>query len=59
MSTYWKVNFIKFSIEKYFGICSIIYIGENPRRRGSNNTMRTCGGDEDDDSEEELGKRFR
>jgi hypothetical protein len=39
--TRWKGNFIKFSMEQYFGICSVMYTGENPRKRGSNNTMRT------------------
>ena len=34
MTTCWKGNFIKFSIELYFGICSILDAGENPRRRG-------------------------
>jgi hypothetical protein len=41
LSTRWKVNFIKFSIEQYFGICSVMYTGENPRKRGSSNMMRT------------------
>ena len=41
MPTYWKGNFIKFSIELYFGICSILDAGENPRRRGRSNAMRT------------------
>jgi hypothetical protein len=34
MTTCWKGNFIKFSIELYFCICSILDAGENPRRRG-------------------------
>jgi len=34
MTTCWKGNFINFSIELYFGICSILNAGENPRRRG-------------------------
>jgi hypothetical protein len=41
MSTRWKSNFIYFSIETYFCICSVMYTGENPRGRGSRNTMRT------------------
>jgi hypothetical protein len=41
MSTRWKGNFIKFLIEQYFGIYSVMYTGENPRKRGSSNTMRT------------------
>jgi hypothetical protein len=28
MSTRWKGNFIKFSMEQYFGICSVMYTGE-------------------------------
>ena len=34
MTTCWKGNFIKFSIELYFGIYSILDAGENQRRRG-------------------------
>ena len=34
MITCWKGNFINFLIELYFGICSILDTGENPRRRG-------------------------
>jgi len=34
MTTRWKGNFINFSIELYFCICSILDAGENPRRRG-------------------------
>ena len=41
MTTRWKGNFIKFSIELYFGICSFEYIGEIPQRRGRSNAMRT------------------
>jgi hypothetical protein len=41
MSTCWKGNFIKFSIELYFCICSILDAGVNPRRRGSNKVMTT------------------
>jgi hypothetical protein len=29
----WKGNFIKFSMEQYFGICSVLYTGENPRKK--------------------------
>ena len=36
MTTCWKGNFIKFSIELYFGICSILYTGENPRQEQHN-----------------------
>jgi hypothetical protein len=39
MSTRWKGYFINFSIELYFGICSVLYAGVNPRRRGSNKAM--------------------
>jgi Zn-finger domain-containing protein len=53
MSTLLKGNFIKFSMEQYFGICSVMYAGENPRKRGRSNS-----GDEDDDNEEKLGQRF-
>ena len=31
MTTRWKGNFIKFSIELYFGICSVEYTGEIPQ----------------------------
>jgi hypothetical protein len=41
ISTRWKGNFIKFSIELYFGICSVLYAGVNPRRRGSNKATTT------------------
>jgi hypothetical protein len=41
MSTRWKDNFIIFSIELYFGICSVLYAGVNPRRRGSNKAITT------------------
>jgi len=34
MTTRWKGNFINFSIELYFCICSILDARENPRRRG-------------------------
>jgi hypothetical protein len=33
MSTRWKGNFIKFSIEQYFGLCSVMYTGENPQKK--------------------------
>ena len=36
MTTCWKGNFINFSIELYFGICSILYTGENPRQEQHN-----------------------
>jgi hypothetical protein len=36
MSTHWKGNYIKFSMEQYFCICSVMYTVENPRKRGSN-----------------------
>jgi hypothetical protein len=58
MSTRWKENFIKFSMEQYFCICSVVYIGENPRKRGSNTRWEQDSGDEDDDNEEKLGQRF-
>jgi hypothetical protein len=41
MSTRWKGNFINFSIELYFGICSVLYAEVNPQRRGSNKAMTT------------------
>jgi hypothetical protein len=41
MSTRLKGNFINFSIEIYFGICSVLYAGVNPRRRVSNKVMPT------------------
>jgi hypothetical protein len=40
MSTRWKGNFIIFSIELYFGICSVLYAGVNPRR-SSNKAITT------------------
>jgi hypothetical protein len=59
MSTLWKGYFINFSIELYFGICSVMYTGENPQGRGSSNAMRKESGDEDDNNKEELGECFR
>jgi hypothetical protein len=41
MSTRWKDNFIKFSIELYFGIFSVLDAGLNPRRRVRNKVMTT------------------
>jgi hypothetical protein len=41
MSTRWKGNFTNFSIELYFGICSVLDVGVNPRRRVSNKVMAT------------------
>jgi hypothetical protein len=41
MSTHWKGNFINCSIELYFSICSVLDVGVNPRRRGSNKAMTT------------------
>jgi hypothetical protein len=41
MSTRWKGSFINFSIELYFGICSVLDAGVNPRRRGNNKAMMT------------------
>jgi hypothetical protein len=41
MSTRWKGNFINFSIELYFVICSVLDAGVNPRRRVSNKAMTT------------------
>jgi hypothetical protein len=41
MSTRWKCNFINFSIELYFGICSVLDSGVNPWRRGSSKAMTT------------------
>ena len=59
MTTCWKGNCINFSIELYFGICSILDAGENLRRRGKDqhdeNKMK---GDKDDNNEEELGLWF-
>jgi hypothetical protein len=39
MSTRWKGNFT--NLELYFGICSILDVGVNPRRRVSNKAMTT------------------
>jgi hypothetical protein len=58
MSTHWKDNFIKFSMEQYFCICSVIYTGENPRKRGSSTRWEQDSEDEDDDNKEKLGQRF-
>jgi hypothetical protein len=33
MTTRWKGNFIKFSIELYFDICSVLYRGEIHKKR--------------------------
>jgi hypothetical protein len=41
MSTRWKGNFFNFPIELYFGICSVLYEGVNPRRRSRNKAMTT------------------
>jgi hypothetical protein len=41
MSTRWKGNSINFSIELYFGICSVLDVGVNPQRRVSNKAMTT------------------
>ena len=41
MTTRWKGNFIKNSIELYFVICYVEYRGENPRKIGGNNGMTT------------------
>jgi hypothetical protein len=41
MSTRWKGNFTNFSIELYFGICSVLDAGVNPRIRVSNKAMKT------------------
>ena len=41
MTTHWKGNFINISIDLYFGICSVEYTGEIPRRRGRSNVMKT------------------
>ena len=41
MTTHWKGNFINISIDLYFGICSVEYTWEIPRRRGRSNAMRT------------------
>jgi hypothetical protein len=35
MSTRWKGNFIKFLMEQYFGIFSVMYTGENPRKEAA------------------------
>jgi hypothetical protein len=59
MSTHWKGNFIKFSIEQYFGICSVMYTGENPRKKEAAATWwEQDSGDEDDDNKEKLGQWF-
>jgi hypothetical protein len=58
MSTRWKGNFIKFSMEQYFYICSVMYTGKNPRKKGSSTQWEQDSGDEDDDNEEKLGQHF-
>ena len=39
-TTRWNGNFINFSMDQYFGICSVDYTGENPQGRGRSNMMR-------------------
>jgi hypothetical protein len=58
MSTCWKGNFTKFSMEQYFCICSIMYTGENPRKKEAAARWEQDSGDEDDDNEEKLGQHF-
>jgi hypothetical protein len=41
MTTCWKGNFIYFSIEQYFDICSVLDRGGNPLKRDSKEMMRT------------------
>jgi hypothetical protein len=41
MSTHCEGNFINFSIELYFGICSVMDSGVNPWKRVSNKVMTT------------------
>jgi hypothetical protein len=41
MTTRWKGNFIKFLIELYFDIFSVLDRGGNPRKRDSKEMMRT------------------
>jgi hypothetical protein len=58
MCTRWKGNFIKFSMEQYFCICSIMYTWVNPRKRGSSTWWEQDSGDEDSDNKEKLGQHF-
>ena len=58
MTTCWKDNFIKFSIELYFGICSILDTGENPRRRGEEQHDENKVKEIRMTNEEELGLWF-
>jgi hypothetical protein len=41
MTTYWKGNFISFSIELYFDICSVLDRGEIYNKRDSKDMMKT------------------
>jgi hypothetical protein len=58
MSTRWKDNFIKFSMEQYFLYMFCYLQWENPRKRGSSTRWKQDSGDEDDDNKEKLGQRF-
>jgi hypothetical protein len=58
VSTRWKGNLIKFSMEQHFCICSVMYTGENPRKRGSSTRWEQDSGDEDGDNKEKLGQCF-
>jgi hypothetical protein len=58
MSTRGKGNFIKFSIEQYFGICSVMYTGKIHEKEEAATWWEQDSGDEDDDNEEKLGQCF-
>jgi hypothetical protein len=55
MSTRWKSNFIKFSMEQCFGICSVMYTGKIHEKEAAATRWEQDSGDEDGDNEEELG----
>jgi hypothetical protein len=45
-------------MEQHFCICSVMYTGENPRKRGSSTRWEQDSGDEDGDNKEKLGQCF-
>ena len=58
MTTCWKGNFIKFSIELYFGICSILDAGEIHEEEAGATRWEQDREDDDDNNEGELGRCF-
>jgi hypothetical protein len=58
MSTRWKGNFIKFSMEKYLCICSVMYTGKIHEKEAAATRWEQDSGDEDGNNEEELWQRL-